>query len=237
MPTAAPRSRATRSIRPISAGSAPRARRSARRCRSTGGCSPPIVDGAETNWDEALDRVAARFSETIAAHGPDSVAFYVSGQLLIEDYYVANKLMKGFIGSANIDTNSRLCMASSVAGHRRAFGSDTVPGCYEDLEEADLVVLVGSQPRLVPSGAVPAADGRARKARDENRRDRPARDRDRPRPPICISPIAPGADVALFSGLLAHLAESRRIDRRFVERAYGRARGGAGRGLRFRSRR
>src|SRR5271165_4555949 len=83
----------------------------------------PIVDGVETGWDAALDLVAARFSETIAAHGPDSVALYVSGQLLIEDYYVANKLMKGFIGSANIDTNSRLCMASSVAGHRRAFGA------------------------------------------------------------------------------------------------------------------
>ena len=72
------------------------------------------------------------------------MAFYVSGQLLTEDYYVANKLMKGFIGSANIDTNSRLCMASSVAGHKRAFGADTVPGTYEDLELADLVVLVGS---------------------------------------------------------------------------------------------
>src|SRR3546814_5243322 len=71
-------------------------------------------------------------------------SFYGSGQLLTEDYYVANKLMKGFIGSANIDTNSRLCMASSVAGHRRAFGSDTVPGCYEDLDQADLVVAVGS---------------------------------------------------------------------------------------------
>ena len=64
---------------------------------------------------------------TIAAHGPDSVAFYVSGQLLTEDYYVANKLMKGFIGSANIDTNSRLCMASAVAGYKRAFGEDIVP--------------------------------------------------------------------------------------------------------------
>ena len=76
--------------------------------------------------------------------GPDAVAFYLSGQLLTEDYYVANKLMKGFLGSANVDTNSRLCMASSVAGHRRAFGSDTVPGTYEDLDEADLIVLVGS---------------------------------------------------------------------------------------------
>ena len=99
----------------------------------------PIAYGGQVSWDHALDLVAARFSSTIAEHGPDSVAFYVSGQLLTEDYYVANKLMKGFIGSANIDTNSRLCMASSVAGHRRAFGSDTVPGCYEDLELADLV--------------------------------------------------------------------------------------------------
>lgn len=87
----------------------------------------PEIAGQRASWDEALDLVARRLSETIAEHGPDSVGFYVSGQLLTEDYYVANKLMKGFIGSGNIDTNSRLCMSSSVAGHRRAFGSDTVP--------------------------------------------------------------------------------------------------------------
>ena len=104
----------------------------------------PQIDGRRADWDQALDLVATRFSETIAEHGPDSVAFYVSGQLLTEDYYVANKLMKGFVGSAHVDTNSRLCMASSVAGHRRAFGADTVPGCYEDLDQADLLVLVGS---------------------------------------------------------------------------------------------
>src|SRR5262245_45180109 len=104
----------------------------------------PVVDGQETSWDAALDLVAEGFASTIREHGPDSVAFYVSGQLLTEDYYVINKLAKGFCGTANIDTNSRLCMASSVAGHRRAFGSDTVPGCYEDLELADLIVLVGS---------------------------------------------------------------------------------------------
>ena len=104
----------------------------------------PRVHGAPADWDSTLDLVAQKFNEAIAEHGPDSVAFYVSGQLLTEDYYVANKLMKGFIGSANIDTNSRLCMASSVAGHRRAFGTDTVPGQYEDFESADLVVLVGS---------------------------------------------------------------------------------------------
>ncbi len=104
----------------------------------------PRIGGAEAGWDEAIDLVARKFREAIAEHGPDSVAFYVSGQLLSEDYYVANKLMKGFIGSGNIDTNSRLCMASSVAGHRRAFGTDTVPGLYEDFETADTVVLVGS---------------------------------------------------------------------------------------------
>ena len=104
----------------------------------------PMIGGVAAGWDQALDLVAQKFSAAIAEHGPDAVAFYVSGQMLTEDYYVANKLMKGFIGSANIDTNSRLCMASSVSGHKRAFGSDTVPGLYEDLESADLVVLTGS---------------------------------------------------------------------------------------------
>ena len=107
-------------------------------------CSIPKCDGGSVDWDEALDLVANTFTQTIAEHGPDSVAIYGSGQLLTEDYYVANKLMKGFIGSGNMDTNSRLCMASSVAGHKRAFGSDTVPGNYEDLELADLIVLVGT---------------------------------------------------------------------------------------------
>ena len=142
--TAASPSAATPTIRPISAGSAPRARRSAKRSAWTAGCFIPKIGGERAGWDEALDLVARRFAQTIAEHGPDSVAFYVSGQLLTEDYYVANKLMKGFIGSANIDTNSRLCMASSVAGHKRAFGADWCRACYEDLELADLVVLVGS---------------------------------------------------------------------------------------------
>ena len=104
----------------------------------------PEIGNRPASWDETLDLVAEKFRSAIHEHGPDSVAMYVSGQLLTEDYYAANKLMKGFVGSANIDTNSRLCMASSVAGHRRAFGSDTVPGCYEDLETCDLLVLTGT---------------------------------------------------------------------------------------------
>src|SRR6201999_2863391 len=104
----------------------------------------PVVQGQEVGWEAALDKVADGFSDCIDRYGPDSVAFYVSGQLLTEDYYVANKLMKGFIGSANIDTNSRLCMSSAVAGHMRAFGEDVVPVAYEDLEAADLITLVGS---------------------------------------------------------------------------------------------
>ena len=95
-------------------------------------------------WSDALDHVAHRMQHIVARDGADAVAFYLSGQLLTEDYYVANKLMKGFVGTANVDTNSRLCMSSSVAGHRRAFGADTVPGCYEDLDQADLLVFVGS---------------------------------------------------------------------------------------------
>ena len=94
----------------------------------------PQVKGKPVSIDAALHVVASGFSDTIARYGPDSVAFYVSGQLLTEDYYVANKLMKGFIGSANIDTNSRLCMSSTVEGHKRAFGSDTVPDFVHDLE-------------------------------------------------------------------------------------------------------
>ncbi len=104
----------------------------------------PMIGDQQVGWDTALDAVAGKMRDCIQRHGPDSVAFYVSGQLLTEDYYAANKLMKGFVGSANIDTNSRLCMASAVAAHNRAFGEDIVPVTYDDLDEADLIVLVGS---------------------------------------------------------------------------------------------
>ena len=176
----------------------------------------PQIFGRDAGWNDALDLVAHKFQAAIRDHGPDSVAFYVSGQLLTEDYYVANKLMKGFIGSANIDTNSRLCMASSVAGHKRAFGTDTVPGTYEDLEQADLIVLVGSNlawchpvlfQRIVAAKAA--------------------------RPTMRIVNIDPritatsdladlhlqirgDGDVALFNGLLAHLADSGHLDDAYI---------------------
>ena len=177
----------------------------------------PQVDGIRVNWDDALDLVASKFSEAIAEDGPDSVAFYVSGQLLTEDYYVANKLMKGFIGSANIDTNSRLCMSSSVAGHRRAFGSDTVPGLYEDIFEADLVILTGSN----LAWCHPVIYQRLAAAKVE-RPDMRIVVIDPRRTMTCDIAdthlvIRPDGDVALFTGLLAHLANGPAIDRSYVE--------------------
>ena len=175
----------------------------------------PEIGGIRAGWDEALDLVAGIFSRTIDEHGPDAVALYVSGQFLTEDYYVANKLMKGFIGTANIDTNSRLCMASSVAGHVRAFGEDLVPGIYEDIDEADLVVLVGSNaawchPVLYRRLAA-AKQARGTKI-------------------VVIDPrrtatcdiadlhlaIRPGSDVAVFAALLLHLVGSGACDRDFI---------------------
>src|SRR3954452_7546650 len=166
-------------------------------------------------WGDALDLVANRFQHIIARDGPGAVAFYLSGQLLTEDYYVANKLMKGFVGSANVDTNSRLCMASSVAGHRRAFGADTVPGCYEDLDEADLLVLVGSNaawchPVLYQRMLVNKQKRGARMIVIDPRRTDTVGDDD------LFLGLKPGTDTALFSGLLVHLADNGMLDRDYI---------------------
>ncbi|WCN15039.1 molybdopterin-dependent oxidoreductase [Marinomonas mediterranea] len=104
----------------------------------------PVVKGKQASWDTALDTISTKIKQVVEEHGPDAFAFYLSGQILTEDYYVANKLAKGFIGTANVDTNSRLCMASAVVGYKRAFGTDTVPCCYEDLEQCDLLIMIGS---------------------------------------------------------------------------------------------
>ena len=177
------------------------------------------ADGAfaRVSWDAALDEAADGFRRIVDEHGPDAVAVYLSGQLLTEDYYVANKLMKGFIGSANVDTNSRLCMASTVAGHKRAFGADVVPGCYEDLDEADLIVLVGSNaawchPVLFQRIMRNKEERGAKLVVIDTRRTPTAESAD------LFLQIAPGADQALFCGLLVYLAKLGAFDDDYVRR-------------------
>ena len=176
----------------------------------------PAIKGKTASWDEALNFAAEGFQAIIRQHGPDAVAFYASGQLLTEDYYVANKLMKGFIGSGNIDTNSRLCMSSSVVGHKRAFGTDTVPGCYEDFEKAELIVLVGSN----TAWCHPVLYQRIKACKENN-------------PKLKVVVIDPrvtatceiadlhlqiklGSDVWLFNGLLNFLAENNHLDKHYL---------------------
>jgi assimilatory nitrate reductase catalytic subunit len=174
----------------------------------------PVIGGRTATWSEATGLVARRFSDAIARYGPDSVAFYVSGQLLTEDYYAANKLMKGFIGSGNIDTNSRLCMASAVVAHKLAFGADLVPGCYEDVDLADLVVFSGHN----AAWTHPVLFRRAERARARGQRH------------VVIDPrrtdtvegcdlhlaIAPQTDVRLWNGLLAELIRRGAVDRGYI---------------------
>jgi assimilatory nitrate reductase catalytic subunit len=174
----------------------------------------PMIGARRASWSEAAGLVARRFKESIARHGPDSVAFYVSGQLLTEDYYAANKLMKGFIGSGNIDTNSRLCMASAVVAHKVAFGADLVPGCYEDLELADLVVFSGhnaawTHPVLFRRMEAQRARGQKHVVVDPRRTDTAE-----------VSdlhlPLKPQTDVRLWNGLLADLLRRGAVDRGYV---------------------
>jgi len=176
----------------------------------------PSIDDQQVSWDEALNKVAQGFSDTIKKYGPDSVAMYVSGQLLTEDYYVANKLVKGFWGTANIDTNSRLCMSSAVAAHKRAFGSDSVPGCYEDIELSDLIVLIGSN----AAWTHPVIYQRIVRAKKNNPQLKV----------IVIDPrktvtcdiadmhlaINPGSDAYLFNGLLCFLDKHGFLDQAFI---------------------
>jgi assimilatory nitrate reductase catalytic subunit len=193
--------------------------------------------GTETvSWDQALDHTANRLRQIIAQHGPESVALYVSGQLLTEDYYVANKLVKGWLGTANIDTNSRLCMSSAVAGHKRAFGEDLVPCNYEDLEETDLVVLVGSN----TAWCHPVLYQRLMQSRCERPEKRivvidPRRTATCEQADMHLS-VRAGSDVWLFNGLLVWLEEQGLVDADFVaqhtkgvDQALAVARGEAGR--------
>ncbi len=159
-------------------------------------------DRKRVSWDVALDTLADKFAKTIAEHGPDSVGFYISGQLMTEDYYVFNKLAKGLIGTNNVDTNSRLCMSSAVAGYKATLGADAPPACYDDLNHAELVVIAGSN----AAWAHPILYRRLEDAKAKNpalkvvcidpRRTETARAAD------MHLPILPGTDVALFNAVL-----------------------------------
>ncbi len=177
----------------------------------------PEVQGEQVSWEQAYSEIAKKITDIIKQHGPDAVAFYVSGQLLTEDYYVANKLMKGFIGSANIDTNSRLCMSSVVAAYKRAFGEDVVPCNYDDLERAQLIVLAGSNTawchpvlyqrivrnkELNPDLKIITIDPRRTQTSDIS--------------DLHLS-IRPGTDAILFNGLLVWLQAAGEVDSHFVE--------------------
>ncbi|MEM6545072.1 MAG: molybdopterin-dependent oxidoreductase [Pseudomonadota bacterium] len=176
----------------------------------------PMIDDERVGWDQALDLVATQFKATAEKHGPDSVAFYLSGQLLTEDYYVANKLMKGFVGTANVDTNSRLCMASAVVGYKRAFGADAVPCSYEDLECCDLLVMVGSNaawthPVLYQRiAAAKAARPNMKVVVVDPRRTATCDLAD------LHLQVAPGSDAALFNGLLKFLYDAGACDESYI---------------------
>ncbi|PWW10886.1 nitrate reductase [Mangrovibacter plantisponsor] len=182
----------------------------------------PHIKQQRVSWEQALDHAAQRLADIIHQHGPDSVAFYASGQLLTEDYYAANKLMKGFIGSGNIDTNSRLCMSSAVAAYKRAFGEDAVPCNYEDIELADVVVLVGSN----LAWAHPVLWQRLAAARAA-RPDMQIIAIDPRRSTTCAEAdlhlaITPGSDSALFTGLVNWLITEGKEDALWRSRTVGR---------------
>lgn len=174
----------------------------------------PVIRGRRRDWQQAIDEVAGAIRKSVADYGPESVAFYLSGQLLTEDYYVANKLAKGFIATPHVDTNSRLCMSSAVAAHKRAFGADVVPGCYEDLELADLLVLAGSNaawahPVLYQRMKSAARDGRKVVVID------PRRTATTELADLHLA-LRPGTDSVLFNGLLVWLAQRQLLDRRYI---------------------
>jgi ferredoxin-nitrate reductase len=175
------------------------------------------VPRRQATWDEALDRVASTIRSTIAQHGPDSVGFYVSGQCLTEEYYLANKIAKGFLGTNNIDTNSRLCMSSAVAGYRLALGEDSVPCCYEDLDLADLFLVAGANPAWCHpivfrrfEDRLQGSDKSARMIVVDPRRTQTAAMAD------LHLQILPGTDITLFHALARALIERDAIDRPFL---------------------
>ena len=171
---------------------------------------------ARASWDEALDYAAARFAATVREHGPDSVAFYISGQLLTEDYYVFNKLAKGLIGTNNVDTNSRLCMSSAVAGYKATLGADAPPCCYEDLDLADFMLIAGSNTAYAHpvlfrriEDAKAARPGTKIVVVDPRRTDTAAL------ADLHLA-VLPGTDIALFNAMLHVLLREDLVDPEFI---------------------
>jgi assimilatory nitrate reductase catalytic subunit len=174
----------------------------------------PEISNKRVSWDEALDHVAAAFRRTIAAHGPDAVAFYLSGQFLTEDYYVFNKLAKGLIGTGNLDTNSRLCMASAVAAYKQTLGADAPPACYEDIDAAECVFIAGSN----TAWAHPVLYRRIQGARPRHVVVVDPRRTETARAASLHLQIAPGTDVALFNGMLHVMLERGWTDAGYIAR-------------------
>lgn len=171
----------------------------------------------QTSWDQATDLIADKFRQCIDQYGRESVAFYVSGQLLTEDYYVVNKFVKGYLGTGNIDTNSRLCMSSAVAAHKRAFGEDVVAGNYQDFEQAELIVLVGSN----TAWCHPILFQRIMAAKAENTNLKvvvidPRFTATCEQADLHL-PILIGQDICLFNGLLQYLNEQGYADQAFID--------------------
>jgi len=168
-------------------------------------------------WDQGLDLVVKKFGDIIERHGPNAVAFYISGQLMTEDYYVFNKLAKGLIGTNNLDTNSRLCMSSAVAGYKTSLGVDAQPACYDDINHANCIFLAGSNTAF----AHPIVFRRIEDAKEKNpnlkiivvdpRKTETAKYAD-----IHLA-ILPGTDIALFNGMLHAMLWDDRLDHAFIE--------------------
>ncbi len=168
------------------------------------------------SWEQALDDAAERFADTIRRHGPDSVAFYISGQLMTEDYYVFNKLAKGLIGTNNVDTNSRLCMSSAVAGYKQTLGADAPPCSYEDFGHAQVIFIAGANPAVAHPIIFRAIEDAKAANPDlkiivaDPRRSESAEIAD------LHLPLKPGSDIALFNGMLHVLISEGLVDRAYV---------------------
>ena len=176
----------------------------------------PSIEGVDVDWPTAISAVAEKLNTIRNQHGAGSIGFYLSGQLLTEDYYVANKLAKGFIGTSHVDTNSRLCMSSAVAGYKRAFGADAVPCNYEDLEQCHLLVLTGSN----AAWTHPILYRRIADAKIKNPAMRvvvidPRRTATCDLADLHLA-IAPGADAFVFNGLLAYMQQGGHLNTDYI---------------------